>query len=86
VYVLAVKQSARRVSRGAGEWVRARGRTRAFETKELARRWARELSGPNRHLWVQDANPRDGTDADGYLVAGKRRGTPYAPGQQGTLQ
>lgn len=71
VYVVEVKPSARRASARAGRWVNEHGPERAFESKELARRWARECSVPGRRVWVQDA---PGDDADGYLVAGPRRG------------
>ena len=58
-YVVAVKPSARRASAAAGEWVFAHGRHRTFDTKALAREWAREASPQGRTLWVQDAHPLD---------------------------
>ena len=71
-YVVSVKPSARQRSRQAGEWVASHGSTRSFPSKALARQWAREQSGPGRHVWVQDADPNDADDVDGYLVAGRR--------------
>ena len=67
-YVLDIKRSARRASRGAGEWVRDRGPTREFDSKEDAREWAAALDG-DRTVWVQDAVPHDASGVDGYLVA-----------------
>ncbi|MFC6836729.1 hypothetical protein [Halomarina ordinaria] len=71
-YTVAVKPSARRRSAAAGRWVNDRGPRRRFETKALARQWARELSTHSVTLWVQDAAPNDPAPVDGYLVA--RRG------------
>lgn len=68
-YVVAVKPSARRASRAAGEWVAESGRYRAFDSKALARAWALEASPQGRTLWVQDAHPLDDGPADGYLLA-----------------
>jgi hypothetical protein len=72
-YVVAVKPSARRVSRAAGEWVAERGRHRRFDSRPLAREWAREASPQGRTLWVQDAHPLDEGPADGYLMARRSR-------------
>ncbi|MFQ3319163.1 MAG: hypothetical protein ACI8UR_000555 [Natronomonas sp.] len=72
-YVVAVKPSARRVSRDAGEWVAEEGRLRRFDSKPLAREWAREVSPQGRTLWVQDAHPLDEGPADGYLLARRSR-------------
>lgn len=72
-YVVAVKPSARRVSRAAGEWVAGEGRFRGFDSKALAREWAREVSPQGRTLWVQDAHPLDEGPADGYLLARRSR-------------
>ncbi|MFT4884673.1 MAG: hypothetical protein ACI8U4_002189 [Natronomonas sp.] len=68
-YVVVIKPSARRVSRAAGEWVANEGRFRAFDSKALAREWAREASPQGRTLWVQNAHPADEGPADGYLLA-----------------
>lgn len=84
-YVLAIKRSARRASGPVGEWVHEAGPRRTFETKELARRWAREVSGPRSAVWVQDATPGDRTGVDGYLVAGERHGRPVPPDEQTSL-
>lgn len=81
-YVLAIKRSARRASRPVGEWVHEEGPRRTFETKELARQWAREVSGPRTDVWVQDADPADRTGVDGYLVAGERHGRATPAGEQ----
>jgi hypothetical protein len=87
-YVVAVKPSARRASAAAGEWVFAHGRHRTFDTKALAREWARSIGPGDRTLWVQDAHPLDGGRADGYLMA-RRQGGPAAasadPGEQVAL-
>lgn len=72
-YVVAVKPSARRVSSAAGEWVADEGRLRRFDSKALARQWAREVSPQGRTLWVQDAHPLDEGPADGYLLARRSR-------------
>ncbi|MFB6172965.1 MAG: hypothetical protein ABEJ23_10550 [Haloarculaceae archaeon] len=84
-YVLAIKPSARRASRAVGTWVHESGPRRTFETKELARRWARAVSGPGTDVWVQDAAPADRSAVDGYLVAGERRGRAPASGEQPSL-
>ena len=73
-YVLEIKRSARRSSRAAGEWVHEVGPRRTFDSKALAREWAREASREER-VWVQDAAPSDPRAVDGYLVGG-RRGIP----------
>lgn len=72
-YVVAVKPSARRTSAAVGRWVRDRGPRRTFETKSLAREWARRASGPRARVWIQDAVPTDASDADGYLVGRRAR-------------
>ena len=72
-YVVAVKPSARRASRVAGEWVASEGRFRTFDSKALASGWAREASPAGRTLWVQDAHPLDSGPADGYLLARRSR-------------
>ncbi len=86
-YVVVVKPSARRASPAAGSWIAESGPRRRFESKPLAREWARELSGPAWTLWVQDAHPADGTGADGYLLARRRRrsGPVASPAEQTTL-
>lgn len=84
-YVVEIKRSARLASGEAGRWVNREGPRRTFATKALAREWARELSGPGRRLWVQDVVPADGTDADGYLVAGARGGSVEPIGAQRTI-
>ena len=72
-YVVAVKPSARRVSGAAGEWVAQEGQLRRFDSKAMAREWAREASPQGRTLWVQDAHPLDEGPADGYLLARRSR-------------
>jgi hypothetical protein len=87
-YLVAVKPSARRVSREAAEWVAERGRHRRFDSKALAREWAHEASPRGRTLWVQDAHPLDESPADGYLLArdSTRRGNEAElPGEQTAL-
>lgn len=73
-YRLEVKRSARRTNGAAGEWVNREGARRRFETKALARQWAREISQPGGRVWVQDAAPHDPAPVDGYLVGGRRPG------------
>jgi hypothetical protein len=73
-YRLDVKASARRAAPAVGEWVNEEGPTRRFDTKALAREWARYVSTPGATVWVQDAAPADDSDVDGYLVAGDRAG------------
>jgi len=71
-YEVAIKPSARRINRVAGEWVGRRGQSRTFATKADARAWAEDISsaGPVR---VQDVAPNDPADVDGYLVADPNR-------------
>lgn len=71
-YVVAVKPSARKRSAEAGNWVNLEGATREFASKELAREWARDCSGPDGRIWIQDAAPWDDDAVDGYLVGGER--------------
>lgn len=71
-YVVAIKPSARKRSAEAGNWVNLEGSRRAFDSKELAREWARSCSGPDGKLWIQDAAPWDDDKVDGYLVGGAR--------------
>lgn len=86
-YVVAVKRSARKASSGAGRWVRGNGTRRRFDSKAGAREWARQLSSPERTVWVQDAAPWDDSPVDGYVVAGRRvpPGGDVAPGEQSSL-
>jgi hypothetical protein len=72
-YVVAAKLSARRVSKAVGAWIVAEGRYRTFDSKPLAREWARTASPQGYTLWIQDAHPRDESPADGYLMARKSR-------------
>ena len=72
-YVVAAKPSARRVSRAVGAWIVVEGRHRTFESKALAREWARSASPQGYTLWVQDAHPEDEGPADGYLLARRSR-------------
>lgn len=74
-YVVAIKPSARRASAAAGEWVLEQGRHRTFDSRALAREWARSIGSVDRTVWVQDAHPRDASAADGYLLARRRDGT-----------
>jgi len=87
-YVVAIKPSARRVSEAAGAWVLEHGRHRRFETKAVAREWARDLGPIDRTLWVQDAHPLDPDPADGYLLARRsdvRGQESDRPGEQASL-
>ncbi|PSQ65210.1 MAG: hypothetical protein BRD24_07845 [Halobacteriales archaeon SW_9_67_24] len=84
-YVVEIKPSARRASRDAGEWVNESGPRRAFDSKALAREWARTASA-DAPVWVQDAAPHDPSPVDGYLVGGRRtRGSGAAAGRQTSL-
>ena len=71
-YEVAIKPSARRSNRVAGEWVGRRGQSRTFATKADAKAWAEDVSsaGPVR---VQDVAPNDPADVEGYLVADPNR-------------
>lgn len=69
---MVVKPSARRARPEVGAWVADHGPRRTFESKALAREWARRLQSPSRTLWVQDAHPLDSSDIDGYLLARRR--------------
>lgn len=87
-YVVAIKPSARRACSAAGKWVLEHGRHRSFETRALAREWARTIAPADRTIWVQDAHPLDGSDADGYLLARRRtarRTESDGPGEQSSL-
>ena len=87
-YVVAVKPSARRASAAAGEWVAANGRHRVFDSKALAREWARDVAPQGRTLWIQDAHPLDDGPADGYLLARRshlRGNERELPGEQTPL-
>ena len=84
-YVVEIKPSARRASRDAGEWVNEFGPRRAFDSKALAREWARTASADGA-IWVQDVPPHDPTPVDGYLVGGRRTHGPRAEaGHQASL-
>jgi len=85
-YLLAVKPSARRVSARAGRWVNRDGATRLFDSKPLAREWARACSSAGATVWVQDAPAWADDEADGYLVGRRFRdaGTGES-GQQATI-
>jgi hypothetical protein len=83
-YVVEIKPSARRRCRAVGEWVNDRGPIRRFDSKPLARAWARDVSSPGTTVWIQDASPTDDRDADGYLVSGTRRGNPSSRGRDET--
>ena len=71
-YVLEIKPSARKRSAQVGEWVNLEGPRRTFDSKALAREWARSCRGPGASVWVQDAVPWDDREVDGYLVGGER--------------
>ncbi|WP_299234071.1 hypothetical protein [Natronomonas sp.] len=72
-YVVAAKPSARRASRAVGAWIATEGRYRTFDSKALAREWARAASPQGYTLWIQNAHPRDESPADGYLLARRSR-------------
>ena len=87
-YLVEIKRSARRCNGPAGEWVVDYGPRRAFESKALAREWARQLRSPRASVWVQDAAPNDPSEVDGYLVGGRSRrrsGGSGVPGRQAEL-
>ncbi|MFC7027573.1 hypothetical protein ACFQJ5_08215 [Halomicroarcula sp. GCM10025324] len=85
-YLVRVKPSARKVSAPAGRWVNRHGPRRVFETKALAREWARACRGPTAPVWLQDAPPWADDEADGYLVGRTReRARTRATGSQQTL-
>jgi len=85
-YLVAVKPSARRVSARVGRWVNSEGATRLFDSKPLAREWARACSSAGATVWVQDAPAWAAGDADGYLVGRRFRDAGEdRPGQQVTI-
>lgn len=64
-----VKPSARRSNGAVGRALHREGRRRTFDSRPEADEWADALSEEGeRRVWVRDANPDDGTGADGYLV------------------
>jgi len=88
-YVVDIKPSARRASAGVGRYVRDSGGRRTFDDRSAADTWAAQLSADGGNVWVRDANPDDGTGADGYLMAyGKDSGSvdDPTPGEQGGLE
>lgn len=85
-YLVAVKPSARRVSARVGRWVNREGATRWFDSKPLAREWARACSSAGATVWVQDAPAWADSDADGYLVGRRFRGAgAEQSGRQATI-
>ncbi|MDS0257798.1 hypothetical protein NDI56_00085 [Haloarcula sp. S1CR25-12] len=85
-YLVAVKPSARRVSARVGRWVNREGTTRAFDSKPLAREWARACCSASATVWVQDAPAWADDGADGYLVGRRwRDAAAERPGQQATV-
>ena len=87
-YVVVVKPSARRASGAAGEWIAEHGRHRIFDSKALAREWARAVAPQGHTLWIQDAHPLDDGPADGYLLARRSRlrgSEKEVPGEQAAL-
>ncbi|MBX0293313.1 hypothetical protein [Haloarcula nitratireducens] len=85
-YRVVVKPSARRVSARVGRWVNRAGPRRTFDSKALAREWARTCGGPTAPVWIQDAPPWAEDDADGYLVGRSHDvSRPDPPGRQRTL-
>ncbi|MGQ3328972.1 hypothetical protein [Halorubrum sp. FL23] len=67
--VVAVKPSARKRNAKVGRLVFEDGPRHAFESRAAAERWADDLSAGDGHVWVSSAHPRDGDDADLYLVS-----------------
>jgi hypothetical protein len=67
--VVAVKPSARKRNAKVGRLVFEDGPCHAFESRGAAERWAADLSTGDGHVWVASAHPRDGDDADLYLVS-----------------
>jgi len=67
--VVAVKPSARKRNAKVGRLVFEDGSRHAFESRAAAERWANDLSAGDGHVWVASAHPRDGDDADLYLVS-----------------
>lgn len=86
-YVVSVKPSARKTNAAIGTWISQRGPVRRFASKRDARQWARDCSEADSPVWIQDAVPWDGTDADGYLV-GRTRPivVSKSPGTQSQLE
>ncbi|WP_224332620.1 hypothetical protein [Haloprofundus halobius] len=68
-FLVEVKPSARRTNGAVGEAVVRRGSRRRFGTRDAAEFWAASLSERGeRRVWIRLADPRDGSDTDGYLV------------------
>ena len=85
-YLVAVKLSARRVSARVGQWVNREGTTRRFDSKPLAREWARACSTGPATVWVQDAPAWADSDVDGYLVGRRFRDvSPDRSARQATI-
>ena len=84
-YRVAIKPSAWKRSRAVGAWVNSEGPRRTFDTKALAREWARDCAGHGVTLWVQDAPAWDPAAVDGYLV-GSARGSDRSRRRGGAQQ
>lgn len=85
-YLVAIKPSARRVSARVGRWVNREGTRRRFDSKPLAREWARACCGTTATVWVQDAPRWADGPADGYLVGCRHgRAPPEPAGRQSTI-
>jgi len=85
-YLVAVKPSARMVSARVGQWVNSEGPARLFDSKPLAREWARACSSASATVWVQDAPAWAAGDADGYLVGRRfRDASAGLSGRQATI-
>ena len=86
-YVVAIKPTARKASAAAGEHVRDVGSTREFDSRAAAEAWVREET--DGAVWVRDANPNDGSEADGYLMSWRHEPDPTPPdlpGEQDGLE
>jgi len=86
-YVVAIKPTARKASAAAGEHVRDVGPTREFDSRAAAEAWVREEA--DGAVWVRDANPNDGSPADGYLMSWRHApdpAPPDPPGEQDGLE
>ncbi|MFB6127931.1 MAG: hypothetical protein ABEJ79_11640 [Halolamina sp.] len=73
VFVVDIKPSARRRNPLVGRAVNRDGTRREFPDRRAAASWARSLARPDAPVWLRAADPRDGSDADAYLVSRRPR-------------
>lgn len=78
-FVVDIKPSARRTNGAVGTLVNRRGTRHVFSSRDDAEMWASGLSSRGGvAVWIRSANPRDGSDADAYLVGRRTRASVLA--------